>query len=84
MKKIIFEDNEPRTLKGLMEDYNQLLIDNGCVVCQRTSVVKDLLDNEFGDKIGFHSRSEVNKSWIVYDVSKGGSYIEAALKYFIR
>ena len=80
VKTVIFDENEPRTLKGLLEDYNKLLTDNMCPVCQKTSVVKELLENEFGERIGFHSRSEVNQSWIVYDVSKGGSYIEAALK----
>ena len=25
VKKVIFEENEPRTLKGLMDDYNDIL-----------------------------------------------------------
>ena len=79
VRNIIFEENEPRTLKGLLQDFNQILDDNDCEKCQRTSIVKEMLENEFGNRIGFHMRSQVNQSWIVFDVSKGGNFIEAAL-----
>ena len=68
VKTVIFDEKEPRTLKGLLEDYNKLLKDNKFPVCQKTCVVKELLEKKFGERIGFHSRSEVNQSWIVYDV----------------
>ena len=47
--------------------------------CERTSTLKSILEKEFGDTIGFHNRFQKNQSCIVYDVSKGSSYIEAAI-----
>ena len=47
--------------------------------CEQTSKLKSILEKEFGDAIGFHNRFQKNQSSIVYDVSKGGSYIEAAI-----
>ena len=37
-----------------------------------------ILEKEFGDAIDFHNQFHKNQGSIVYDVSKGGSYIEAA------
>ena len=41
--------------------------------------LKSILEKEFGDAIGFHNRFQKNQSSIVYDVLKGGSYIQAAI-----
>ncbi len=45
----------------------------------RSSFIKEILRREFKERIGFHSRPERNHSELVYDVSGGGSYVEAAL-----
>lgn len=74
VRKVIFQDNEPRTLKGLLEDYNHLLSNYNFKKCERTSVLKTLLQKEFKDANGFHNRFQKNQSCIVYDVSKGGNY----------
>ena len=79
VRKVIFQDNEPRTLKGLLDDYNDLLSNHNFPKCERTSKLKSILEKEFGDVVGFHNRFQENQSSIVYDVSKGGSYIEAAI-----
>ena len=79
VKKVIFQENESRTLKGLLEDYNNLLTNYNFHKCERTSGMKTMLEKEFGESIGFHNRLHKNESCIIYDVSKGGSYIEAAI-----
>ena len=79
VRKVIFQDNEPRTLKGLLDNYILLLSNHNFRKCKRTSKLKSILKKEFGDTISFHNRFHKNQSSIVYNVSKGGSYIEAAI-----
>ena len=79
VRKVIFQDNEPRTLKRLLDNYNHLLSNHNFPKCERTSKLKSILKKEFGDVVGFHNRFQKNQSSIVYDASKGGSYIEAAI-----
>ena len=79
VRKVIFQDNEPKTLKRLLDNYNHLLSNHNFPKCERTSKLKSILKKEFGDVVGFHNRFQENQSSIVYDVSKGGSYIEAAI-----
>ena len=79
VRKVIFQDNEPKTLKRLLDNYNHLLSNHNFPKCERTSKLKSILKKEFGDVVGFHNRFQKNQSSIVYDVSKGGSYIEAAI-----
>ena len=45
----------------------------------KKSKLKSVLEKESGDAINFHNRFQKNQSSIVYDVSKGGSYIEATI-----
>ena len=45
----------------------------------RSPYVKDILQYEFKDKIGFHARPQRKFSELVYYTSDGGSYVEAAL-----
>ena len=78
-EKIIFQDNKPRTLKGLLDDCNHLLSNHNFPKCEQTSKLKSILEKEFGDAIGFHNRFQKNQSSIVYDVLKGSSYIQAAI-----
>ena len=65
--------------RELLDDYNHLLSNHNFPKCERTSKLKSILKKEFGDVVGFHNRFQENQSSIVYDVSKGGSYIEAAI-----
>ena len=59
----------------MMENYNFPAVN-------RTATIKDMLQQEFGKSIGFHNRSNKNESTIVYDVSKGGSFIESAINFW--
>ena len=38
-----------------------------------------MLQKEFGETVGFHNRVHKTKNAIVYDVLKGGSFIESAV-----
>ena len=46
---------------------------------QESSYIKDILTREFEDRIGFHSRPQMNHSDLFYDTSGSGLYVEAAL-----
>ncbi len=62
-------------MKGLMNDYNKLLDNFNYPECERTSYVKKILEDTFGDEQGFKKY----ESTIVYDSNSGGAYIEAAI-----
>eukprot|EP00794_Sanderia_malayensis_P017851 gene17851-19634_t len=80
VRKVVIEMNEPRTLKGLLLDYENMLRNFGFDTnTTKTSTIKNMLQKEFDDKIGFHNRYHKNMSTIVYDTSSGGSFIEAAM-----
>eukprot|EP00794_Sanderia_malayensis_P008489 gene8489-9396_t len=79
VRECVIRDKEPRTLKGLMKDYNKLLDNFNYPECERTSYIKKILEDAFGDELGFHSRFQKNESTIVYDSKSGGTYIEAAI-----
>ena len=82
VSKVIFEENEPRTLKGLMDDYNGMMTNYNFQAINRTANIKEMLEKEFGESIGFHNRLHKNKSAIVYDVSKARSFIELAINFW--
>ena len=71
VNKVIFEENEPRTLKGLMDDYNRMMENYNFTAINRTATIKDMLQKEFGKSIGFHNCLHKNKSAIHYQVGKG-------------
>ena len=79
VRTVVLEMNEPRTLQGLLLDYNEMRKNFGFESVTQTSTIKKILQKEFKDKIGFHDRFHKNQSTIVYDTSAGGSYIEAAI-----
>lgn len=79
VRKVILEDNEPRSLNGLLWDYNQLLEGKDLPSCEQAVQVKNLITKEFGSEIGFHVRYHRNKGTIVYDARSAGSYVEAAI-----
>ena len=81
-KNVIFKENEARTLKGLLEDYNKMLENYNFKRCELMSLLKEMLQKEFGQSIGFHNCFQKNQSYIVLDVPKGGKYIEAASNFW--
>ena len=81
-KNVIFEENEARTLKGLLEDYNKMLENYNFKRCERMSILKEMLQKKFGQSIGFHNCFQKNQSYIVIDVSRGGTYIEATSNFW--
>ena len=79
---VIFGSHEIRTLQSLLEDYKQVSLEYGFSVgSMKTSYVKELLVEEYGESIGFHATSR-RSSEFVYDRKAGGSYIDAALNSF--
>ena len=79
---MIFEENEARTLKGLLEDYNKMLENYNFKRCERISLLKEMLQKKFGQSIGFHNCFQKNQIYIVIDVSRGGTYIEATSNFW--
>ena len=80
VRKVVIEMNEPRTLKGLLLDYENMLRNFGFdTSTTKTSTIKNMIQEEFNEKIGFHNRYHKNMSTIVYGTSSGGSFIEAAI-----
>ena len=77
--KVILDLNEPRTLQELLLDYNNILHNFGYDESStKSSTIKQVIEKEFKNKIGFHDRFVKNTSTIVYNASAGESYIEAA------
>ena len=79
VNEYIFKEQEARSLKSLLDEYNRIRHDYNMPPVQCTKSVKSILEQVFGDKIGFHNRVDANKSTIVYDKCGGGGFIEAAL-----
>ena len=78
--KVILDLNEPRTLQGLLLDYNNILHNFGYDESStKSGTIKQMIEKEFKNKIRFHDRFVKNTSIIVYNASAGGSYIEAAI-----
>ena len=67
-KNVIFEENESRTLQGLLKDYNKMLENNNFNRCEQTLLLKEMLQEEFGQSIGLHNRFQKNQSCIVFYV----------------
>ena len=45
----------------------------------KSSTIKQMIEKEFRNKIGFHDHFVKNTSTIVYNASTRGSYIEAVI-----
>ena len=72
--------NEPRTLQGLLLDYNNRLHNFGYDESStKSGTIKQMVEKEFKNKIGFHERFVKNTTTIVHNASAGESYIEAAI-----
>ena len=62
VENVVFDFNEPRPLQGLLLDYRNILFELGQVdKVPKTSFIKSLLIEEFGDTIGSHERYEKTK-----------------------
>ncbi len=80
IRTVICEEHELRSLQSLLRDYNVMISRYGFPTSGvKSSYIKDILTRHFEGKIGFHSRPHRNQSDIVYDMTGGGSYVEAAL-----
>jgi len=80
VRLVVFEEHELRTLQSLLSDYKALLRNFGFDPSgKKSSNIKEMLQKEFGENIGFHDRHRKNESTLVYDTSAGGSYTEAAI-----
>ena len=80
IRAVIFVEHELRSLHSLLRDYNSIISRYGFPTSGiKSSFIKDILIREFEAEIGFHSRPYKNHSELVYDISGGGSYVEAAL-----
>jgi len=80
VQRTICQQNEPRTLKTLLDYYDYFLYDlRGEEKEYKTSYVKDLISAEFKEQILFHERYQKNESTLVLNRSGGGSFLESAL-----
>ena len=62
VENVVFDFSEPWTLQWLLLDYRNILFELGQVDKEtKTSFIKSLLIEEFGDTIGSHERYEKTK-----------------------
>ena len=80
VQRTICQLNEPRTLKGLLNDYHNFLFNlRGEEKVYKTSYIKTLISEEFKDQIIFRNRYQKNESTLVFSRCGGGSFLESAL-----
>ena len=80
VRNVIIELNEPRTLRSLLLDYQNITKKIGISIeNMKSSKVKELIQETFGEEIGFHERYHKNESIIVFKRNAGGSFIEFAI-----
>ena len=79
VRKAIFDEHEFRTLQSLLEDYQRIILNHGHDAKVKSNYVKGILINEFQEDIGFHRRSRLNESELVYDQKGAATYVEAAV-----
>ena len=77
VNETIANDEEPKTLKNLCKDYSNMLGKFVLYKIVKSNRIKDLLILHFGDRIGFYTRHERNKSTIVYGGKIGQTYCKA-------
>ena len=62
-----------------LQDYQRIVSNFGHESSVKSSLIKEILQVEFGVDIGFHPRPQRNMSEIVYDRTSAGSYVDAAM-----
>ena len=70
VNKGIFEENEPETLKGLIDDYNDILTNHNFPIINRPATIKTMIPKKIDKTIDFHNRVHKYKSAIGYDISE--------------
>ena len=76
----VFEEHDLLALQNQQSDYNALLRNFGFDPSgRRSSNIKEKLQKEFDEKIGFHDHHRNNESTLVYDILAGDSYTEGTL-----
>ena len=75
VKEVIFESNEPKSLKSLLAEYNNLLTSYNMEGITRVTTIKEMLQEEF------HERIHKNKM-IVYNKAECSPFIDVALHSF--
>ena len=66
VRERVIKDKEPRTLKGLMLDYNKLLDNFNYPECERTSYIKKILEDAFGDELEPHRPFPITEKGTLY------------------
>ena len=79
ISETIIEEREPKTLKFLCKQYEDMLLNFGYFKVIKSDRIKELLMLNFADKVGFHQRMQRNKSEIVYSTDNGRNYHEAMI-----
>ena len=80
VQRTVCQVNEPRTLKGLLNDYQNFLFDlRGEEKEYKTSYIKDHIREEFKDQVIFHNRYQKNENTLVLNRCGGGNFLESAL-----
>ena len=54
VRQVVFQEHELRALQSLLNDYTRITSDYGHNSTVKSSFLKELLKNEFGEGIGFH------------------------------
>ena len=71
VENVVFDFDEPWTLQGLLLVYRNILFELGQVDKEpKTSFIKSLLIEEFGDTIGFHERYEKKQKYVSVRLSQ--------------
>ena len=80
VEKNIFVEGEPTTLKQLLGEYEQFLLEHGIVRSSlKTCDIRKLMEERFSVRVGFQDRYHRNQSTLVYNKEDGGTFLEAAI-----
>ena len=66
VRNAIIEENEPRILKSLFENYSKMLKKYNFKRCERTWLLKEILQKEFAPSVGFHNRFQKKNKVAIY------------------
>lgn len=73
-------EGEPITLKQLLGEYEQFLLEHGIVRSSlKTCDIRKLMEERFSVRVGFQDRYHRNQSTLVYNKEDGGTFLEAAI-----
>ena len=82
--QIILAEHKTWSLQSLLHKYRQIAREFVFEVGKlKSSYVKEVLIEAYGDDIGFYERSEKNERKFVYYTKGGGNYVKATLSKFL-